>query len=305
MPALKYPTANTKSPPGVAVEGGSSSRILPQMDPYGPKARWIDIYSASNSTSTFLVTADSWITATPPSGTTKAPGNTSDQRVLISVDWKSAPAGASISSLKIVAGTTNINVSVPLLNSLVPANFSGFVESDKIIAIEPEHFSTSTSSTTAQYEVIPRYGRTLSGITLFPVSIPTQSPPTSPKLTYSLYVFTPTTATVTVFLGPSLNTDPSRPLSYAIAMDNEKPMVAQYIPVTQLGTLPSTWSDNVKNATAEYSTKHVVSAGAHALNLWLLEPGVIVQRIVVDIGGLRTSYLGPGESARVNGTTMR
>jgi hypothetical protein len=58
----------------------------------------------------------------------------------------------------------------------------------------------------------------------------------------------------------------------------------------------------VENAAANYSTKHVVGVGEHVLNLWLLEPGVVVQRIVVDLGGVRTSYLGPGESLRVSGT---
>lgn len=302
MPGLKYPAANTKSPPGITVEGGSSTRILPQMDPYGPKTRWVDIYSASNSTSTFTITSDPWITASPSSGTLKAPGDTSDQRVLVSVDWKSAPEGISTTSLKVVAGTTNANVSIPLLNSVAPPNYSGFVESDKTIAIEPEHFSSSTSSSTAQYQAIPGYGRTLSGVTLFPVSISTQTPPDSPKLTYNLYLFTSTTANITVFLGTSLNTDPSRPLAYAIAIDDETPVKAQYVPITQLGTLPSTWSDTVKDATAKYSTRHAVTAGAHVLSLWLLESGVVVQKIVVDLGGVRTSYLGPGESMRVNGT---
>ncbi|TVY56171.1 hypothetical protein LSUE1_G009901, partial [Lachnellula suecica] len=169
MPALKYPAANTKSPPGVAVEGGSSTHSLPQMDPYGPTTRWVDIYSASNSTNVFSVKSDPWITATSSSGTLQAPGNASDQRVQISVDWKSAPTGLSTSQIQVTAGTTKVNVSLPLLNSVVPSSFSGFVESDKTITIEPEHYSSSTSSSTAQYEIIPGYGRTFSGITLLPV----------------------------------------------------------------------------------------------------------------------------------------
>jgi len=79
-------------------------------------------------------------------------------------------------------------------------------------------------------------------------------------------------------------------------------VTAQYVPVTQLGTLPSTWTNTVENAGANYSTKHVVGAGEHVMNVWLVEPGVVVQRIVVDLGGVRGSYLGPGENLRVNGT---
>lgn len=299
MPKLSWPASNTQKPPGVAVDGGSSSRALPQMDPYGPKARWIDIYSASNSSQSFKVTTDAWVTATPSSGTIKAPGATADQRVLISVDWTKAPAGASTSQIKVVAGSTTATVSLPLLNQEVPADFSGFVESDRTISIEPEHYTSATSSSSVSYSIIPGYGRTLSGVTLFPVTADTQSPPSSPKLTYNIHVFTATTASITVHLAPSLNTDSSRPLAYSISIDNAAPTKAQYVPVTKLGTLPNTWSESTRNAGAQYTTKHTLSAGSHVLNLWAIEPAVVFQKIVIDLGGVRKSYLGPPESMRV------
>lgn len=47
------------------------------------------------------------------------------------------------------------------------------------------------------------------------------------------------------------------------------------------------------------TTKIAVTAGVHVLNLWAIEPGVVFQKIVVDLGGVKTSYLGPPESVRV------
>lgn len=41
---------------------------------------------------------------------------------------------------------------------------------------------------------------------------------------------------------------------------------------------------------------HKVDAGKHTLKIWMLEPGIVLQRIVIDTGGLRPSYLGPEES---------
>src|SRR5882757_7206626 len=102
MPAQSYPSkSNLTTPtPGVFVDGGSVT-ALPMMDSYGPETRWVDVYSKGNTNSTFKVTSDAWITATPSSGTLTPPGATSDQRVLISVDWKSAPAGESSSKINI------------------------------------------------------------------------------------------------------------------------------------------------------------------------------------------------------------
>jgi hypothetical protein len=298
MPAQSYPPKSTTATPGVFVDGGSAT-ALPMMDSYGPETRWVDIYSKGNTTSTFKVTSDVWITATPSSGTLTPPGATSDQRVLISIDWKSAPAGESTSKINIDAGGTAFTISLPLRNTNVTAGFAGFVESDKTISIEPEHWTSATSSSDAHYDIIPGYGRTLSGATLFPVTISTQSPPSSPKLTYNIFLFTTTTASITVHLATSMNTDHSRPLAYAISIDDAKPTTAQYVPIVDLGTMPSNWQTAVQDAGYSYTTKHAVTAGAHVLNLWAVEPGVVFQKIVVDLGGVRTSYLGPPESMRI------
>ncbi|CZT13826.1 uncharacterized protein RCO7_11556 [Rhynchosporium graminicola] len=299
MPIQKYPAAGVGIPPGVYIDGGSSMYALPGMDRYGP-SRWIDIYSKSNTTSTFTVSSDPWIVLEPSSGHLTPPGLTSDQRIMVSVDWSKAPIGDSTSKIIVTTGETSTTVVVaPLRNSMVTAGFKGFVESDKTISIEPEHYSAITNSSSASYGIIPGYGRTLSGVSLFPSSIGSQSPPSSPRLSYNIFLFTATVASINVYLGPSLNTDPSRPLAYAISLDDSAPIKSQYIPVTKLGTQPGSWGAAVLSNGFQATNTLAVTSGTHVLHLWALEPGVVFQKIVIDLGGVRTSYLGPPESARV------
>jgi len=40
----------------------------------------------------------------------------------------------------------------------------------------------------------------------------------------------------------------------------------------------------------------VPNAGAHVLKLYMVDPGVVVDRLVLDLGGLRPSWLGPPET---------
>jgi hypothetical protein len=38
--------------------------------------------------------------------------------------------------------------------------------------------------------------------------------------------------------------------------------------------------------------------GEHMLKFWRIDPGVVLQKLVIDFGGVRPSYLGPPESYR-------
>jgi hypothetical protein len=38
--------------------------------------------------------------------------------------------------------------------------------------------------------------------------------------------------------------------------------------------------------------------GDHVLKFWFVDPGVVLQKLVIDVGGERPSYLGPPESYR-------
>lgn len=305
---------------GVSVEGSkaavpgddkwhdlsSNTLTLPPIDPYGPN-RWIEVYSRGTGGFCFSVNSyEPWVKASPSSGRVSASGQ-DDKRIQLSIDWDKAPAGSSMAKLNVTIASDdygNYNapeVMLPVNKTSVPDSFHGFVESDDTVSIEPEHASRNTSSKDVSYEVIPGYGRTLSGVTLQPVLADTQEPPSSPRLEYDMYLFSNvSTANATVYLGPSLNTNPSRPLKYAIAFNDAEPQIVQFVPSTPLGTLPENWGDTVSNAVWTNSTTHSFETDSkNTLKLWAVEPGVVFQKIVVDLGGVRESYLGPPESTIV------
>jgi hypothetical protein len=56
------------------------------------------------------------------------------------------------------------------------------------------------------------------------------------------------------------------------------------------------WQENVLDNTTTFTTRQAFSAGAHTLKIYMVDPGVVLEKIVIDAGGLRPSYLGPPET---------
>ena len=61
------------------------------------------------------------------------------------------------------------------------------------------------------------------------------------------------------------------------------------------------WARSVLDGVRKVVTTHeFVEKGAHVLKFWMIDPGVVLERIAVDFGGERDSYLGPPESVRLD-----
>lgn len=307
---------------GVAVEGSnasvpgddryhtlSSNRLtLPPIDPYGPE-RWIEIFSSGTNEFSWNVSAAPWVKFSQTSGTLSPTGNNTDTRIYVSVDWASAPSGSNTTTINITSSTdygtqfSAPTVILPYNHTSIPSSFtSGFVESDGHISIEASHYTRPASNASSLFTTIPSYGRTLSGVHLTDPLSPSLSPSSDPALEYDFYAFTANaTANITLYLSPSLNTDPSRPLRYAVALDDDAPEEVAYVTDQPAGALPVGWETAVADAAwVSVTGNHsVAEEGAHALRVWLLEPGVVLQKVVLDLGGVRDSYLGPPESYRV------
>jgi hypothetical protein len=312
MPAVK--TIGTTAPStgllGVSVQNsaasspGDAAPTLSVMDPYTPENRTIDIYARGSGSMEFTISSSAaHIKISPSSGTVSYPSGTSDIRAFISVDWSAAPTGSSTASITVTPKNgTAVKLTLPLNNFAVPTDFKGYVESNGAVAMELQHFTSRTAgSSGATIEVIPNYGRTDSGLTLMPSTAGTQTTATGPKLVYSFFSYTAASnTTISVYLPPSFNTNPSNTLKYAIAIDRAIPTTVTPVPSATLGDMPGGWQDSVVNGARVVSISiGKVEPGKHELALWLLEPGTVVQRVVVDLGGMKSSYLGPPESAKV------
>jgi hypothetical protein len=57
------------------------------------------------------------------------------------------------------------------------------------------------------------------------------------------------------------------------------------------------WNKWVSESIIIKSTSHKITRpGKHTVNYWMVNPGVVLQKLVVDFGGLEKNYLGPEET---------
>jgi hypothetical protein len=115
-----------------------------------------------------------------------------------------------------------------------------------------------------------------------------------------MYLFSTNRAVVTAGLSPTLNFIPGRALRYAVSFDDEPPQPVTVVPADYNARNGNRdWEQSVMDNARFCRTTHTLKQpGYHTLKIWMVDPGVVVQKLVVDLGGVRPSYLGPPESYR-------
>jgi hypothetical protein len=197
----------------------------------------------------------------------------------------------------------------------IDSNESGFIEADGYVSIEAEHYTKKVDAGDVRWEKIEDYGRTLSSMTIFPVTAKSVTPPTnSPCLEYKIYLFgtgpvrlaeggrdlANGRVEVEAIFAPTLNFVPGRGLRYAVSFDDQPAKIIDILPAgfdARNGN--AEWEQSVRDSVRKIKSSHTISqAGYHTLKIWMVDPGVVLQKIVVDTGGVKPSYLGPPESFR-------
>jgi hypothetical protein len=168
-----------------------------------------------------------------------------------------------------------------------------FYEQDGYVSIGAEHYTRAITNTPVKWQTIPNLGRTGSAVTPFPVTTGAQTPSgNSPRLEYGVYLGDTGMIKVQVYLSPTLNYH-NDGLRYAISIDDEIPQVINM----HEGYSEKLWNQWVAdNIIIKTSGHYIKNAGNHVLKFWMVDAGVVLQKIVIDAGGLKHSYLGPVET---------
>jgi hypothetical protein len=100
-------------------------------------------------------------------------------------------------------------------------------------------------------------------------------------------------AAVSVYCLPSHANHPGEQLRYSTSIDGDAPQVVDI----DTKEFSPEWSTNVLRNAAIGVSNHTLAAGKHTLKIHPLDPGLVMEKIVVDLGGLKPTQTGPPATA--------
>ncbi len=286
------------------VEGDwAFSKDLPPFDPVNDQNYYVEIINRGDEPLSYTIKAkEDWITLSSEQGTIQF-----DEKVYVSIDWNKAPQGRAAGAIVISGAGQEYVVSVPIRNDLPPAY--GFVENNGVVSIEADHYGKAVNAQDICWITVPNLGRTNSSMMVEPADAGRQTPGEhAPRLEYAFTVFDKAELKVDTYLCPTLNYQKNEGLKFAISIDDEEPQIVNmHDGETQPDwEYPSWWMNSVgDHIKIKRSTHKTVAPGQHTLNVWMVDPGVVFQKFVIDAGGLKPSYLGPPESVYVESGGVR
>lgn len=285
---------------GVTVEGSTKytpsamgDLSLPTFDPFNKQSYFIELFQRGDKSVGFEMTKNiDWIKLSESKGKVDM-----NKRIFVEIDWTKAPVGENSGVVTINgADGSVVNVNVPIINFADDQKklAKGFIENNGCISIEAAHFSRNVGGNTASWKEIPGLGRTVSAMHPVPVTSLPQNPKMGgPVLEYDFNIFYPGEYAISLFLSPTLNIYNDEGLEVAVSVDGGEPVILNM----HKGRPSNDWDESVKNNTTLVSTvQNLSSVGNHTLKIWMVDPGVVLEKITIETGEHRKSYLGAPES---------
>jgi hypothetical protein len=300
MPAVSWIQVPETAPLGVSAEdatfersGSQFASSLGTIDSVSQQTRTLALFDRGKTPVEYAVqTSAPWLIASPSNGTI---GGTA-QKVVIGVDWTRMPEGSNSAEGTVTVSSKKEPPTIYTLRALrLPierADAQGFVESDGNVAIEAADTSRRTADGETRWEELPGYGDTRSAMTVFPVTAESKMD-SKASLEYRMYLYDTGEFQLQATLAPTLNFVPGRGLRFAVSVDDGPRTIIDALDHNTQKDWEQAVSDGVRRVSLPLK---VEAPGYHSLKIWAVDPGVVLERVVVSHGPLQPSYLGPPES---------
>lgn len=287
---------------GEDVTGARAFHALPAFDNYLRRTYPVEIYNRGGGTLAWTAHAsEPWVVLS------KSAGKTADEeRITVGIDWEKAPSGNAVpAQIVFRAGEQSEKVLVSLFNPTAPsrAELRGiYVENNGCVSIPAAGCHRVRENDRIKITVVEDLGIEGPALQLGDPTAPLQifRSRDVPCAEYDFYAFDAGSVDVYTYvlptfplhadrdfrIGENTNTD----TKYSVQIDDG----ALATPSSSHVEYAQVWFESVlRNCAVNKSTLHIDKPGRHTLRIRVGDPGIVLQKIVLDFGGMKRSYLGP------------
>lgn len=309
LPALRKASLASTAVLGVMAEGEDvlkglkSFHSLPCFNTYLRQSYYVDVFNKGASPLKWKASVtDSWILLSKKAGETST-----EERIEVSIDWEKVPTGEKVFGVLEITSAQgekeNVYVSVfnPSSPSLAEMD-TLFVEHNGYVSIDAASFHRKVENKAIKMRSIPNLGIENTAIQLGdPTAAPQRTAGRStPRLEYDFYTFEQGSVDVYTYVLPTFVTSKDRGYAgheatnietkYGVCID-EGPVLN---PSTSSFEYAQIWYESVlKNCRINKTTLHIDKPGKHTVKIICGDAGTVLQKIVLDFGGMKRSYFGP------------
>lgn len=322
------PRNNEKAGLGLALESyemevnsksvNSFADVLPVFNAYIQNEYYIDVFLKGKQQTTWKAVPQApWIQVSEMEGTLneKLP----EQRLWVSLNWDAVPKGLDKkeaplghdyqlippsykvnSAIDFISGNDTITIGISAYNPKFKMleDYTGFVEDKGFVSVNAENYSEIKKGKETKWKTVEGIG--YSGKVM--CALPNTASPqvskndmlaNSPVLTYDFHTFNFGEAKVQLQAVPTHAQNKIYGVRCAVAIDDAEPVIVDF----QTFGRSDEWKENVlRNAAIATADQIVDRAGKHTLKIWMIDPGVLLDKVLIDLGGWKNSYDFPKET---------
>lgn len=281
--------------PGVIAEGES----LEQQDSslsfynYAKGRKYIDIFNKGSGNFNYTVSADKdFVKLSSAQGVV-----TDEVRVWAEIDWSKISKNET-ATVTITSGNYTKTISINVVFGNYDLGEGTYVEQDGYVSIEAEHYTREKETAAASWEVIKDLGRVSGDMvraesnTLAGYNLDTFAS-SAPYLEYDVYFTSTGTFEMEVYRLPTLHSQGH--VRLAVGVGDAAPVVIEG--ERDYGTNNPAWEEGVFTQIIKHTLSITIeNAGVNTIRLYMIDPWIVVDKMVVYTSEKQDSYFGPLES---------
>ncbi len=263
--------------------------MLPVFDRWNDQQYFIDIFLSADSVVKWTASASvNWIKLSKTEGVLDHTNN--EMRIWISIDWNKYPRNKkSESYVSVVAGGETKRIMVRVEDFYLPLAHKGVVENNGYVSIPATRYHRKKNAA-GGWDLLQGIGHTGNSMISSAFNQPGDANNIKDRASfvgYEFYILSESPFIVNLYILPTHPLNDQYSVRCGISVDDGPVQVVDFKTVGR----SEEWKQNVlRNYAVRSVDAGILKPGNHTVKIFSIDPGVIVDRLVIQRSGLKLPY---------------